>query len=108
VGDRLTVASDSLDAAGHRLVVLSGISGGLAPNQTISVTFPSAATYRITGDDVSGVTAVDAHAEAAGTGSTYSSGAVSAAGAGEFADELRRALAEPGPHLIEALVGQPG
>ena len=31
-----------------------------------------------------------------------------AADAGEFADELRRALAEPGPHLIEALVGQPG
>jgi acetolactate synthase-1/2/3 large subunit len=30
------------------------------------------------------------------------------ADAGEFADELRRALAEPGPHLIEALVGQPG
>jgi acetolactate synthase I/II/III large subunit len=30
------------------------------------------------------------------------------ADADEFADELRRALAEPGPHLIEALVGQPG
>jgi acetolactate synthase-1/2/3 large subunit len=34
--------------------------------------------------------------------------AARAAGAGEFADELRRALAEPGPHLIEVLVGQPG
>jgi acetolactate synthase-1/2/3 large subunit len=34
--------------------------------------------------------------------------AARAADAGEFADELRRALAEPGPHLIEALVGQPG
>ena len=31
--------------------------------------------------------------------------AARAADAGEFADELRRALAEPGPHLIEALVG---
>ncbi len=30
------------------------------------------------------------------------------ADAGEFADELGRALAEPGPHLIEALVGQLG
>ena len=27
------------------------------------------------------------------------------ADAGEFADELRRALAEPGPHLIEAQIG---
>jgi thiamine pyrophosphate-dependent acetolactate synthase large subunit-like protein len=27
------------------------------------------------------------------------------ADAGEFAGELRRALAEPGPHLIEALIG---
>ena len=34
--------------------------------------------------------------------------AARAADAGEFADALRRALAEPGPHLIEALVGQPG
>jgi acetolactate synthase-1/2/3 large subunit len=34
--------------------------------------------------------------------------AARAASAGEFASELRRALAEPGPHLIEALVGQPG
>ena len=31
-----------------------------------------------------------------------------AASAGEFAGELRRALAEPGPHLIEALLGPPG
>ncbi len=31
-----------------------------------------------------------------------------AASAGEFAEELRRALAEPGPHLIEALLGPPG
>lgn len=30
------------------------------------------------------------------------------ADAGEFADQVRRALAEPGPHLIEVLVGQPG
>jgi acetolactate synthase-1/2/3 large subunit len=34
--------------------------------------------------------------------------AARAADAGEFADQLRRALAEPGPHLIEALVGLPG
>jgi acetolactate synthase-1/2/3 large subunit len=34
--------------------------------------------------------------------------AARAASAGEFADELGRALAEPGPHLIEALLSQPG
>ena len=34
--------------------------------------------------------------------------AVRAASAGEFADELRRALAEPGPHLIEALSASRG
>ena len=31
-----------------------------------------------------------------------------AATAGEFADELRRALEEPGPHLIDAVLSQPG
>ena len=34
--------------------------------------------------------------------------AARAASAGEFAGELRRALAEPGPHLIEALLSPPG
>ena len=34
--------------------------------------------------------------------------AARAASAGEFAGELRRALAEPGPHLIEAVLGQRG
>ena len=34
--------------------------------------------------------------------------AARAASAGEFAAELRRALAEPGPHLIEAVLSHPG
>jgi acetolactate synthase-1/2/3 large subunit len=34
--------------------------------------------------------------------------AARAASAGEFAGELRRALAEPGPHLIEAVLSQAG
>ena len=34
--------------------------------------------------------------------------AARAASAGEFAEELQRALAEPGPHLIEALLSPPG
>ena len=32
--------------------------------------------------------------------------AARAADAGQFADELRRALAEPGPHLIEAMMSR--
>ncbi|HTZ44847.1 MAG TPA: PKD domain-containing protein [Jatrophihabitans sp.] len=96
-GDRLTVASDVLDAAGHRLLVLAGVSGGLAPNQTITVSFPSAATYRITGDDVSGVTAVDAHAESSGTGSAFAAGPVSAAATGEFVFSTVGAYAASAP-----------
>jgi parallel beta-helix repeat protein len=74
-GDPLTVASDVSDATGHRLIILSGIARtGLAINQKISVTFPTAATYRITGDEVTGATVVDRHIEAAGSGTAYSSG----------------------------------
>jgi hypothetical protein len=74
--DTLTVASDVADTAGHRLVVLSGVTNqGLTPNQRITLTFPSAATYRIVADEASGVTAPDRQAAAAGTTPTFSSGA---------------------------------
>jgi len=96
VGDRLSVASDVLDAAGHRLVVLYGVSGGLAVNQTISASFPSAATYRIVGDDVAGPVGLDGQASAAGTGSAFSSGPASAAGAGEFVFTAAGAFAASG------------
>jgi parallel beta-helix repeat protein len=74
-GDTLTVASDISDGNGDRLVVLSGVAQhGLAVNNVISVTFPTASTYRITADEVSGVAAVDQQSAASGTGSTFSSG----------------------------------
>jgi hypothetical protein len=75
-GDTLTVASDVSDGTGDRLVVLSGVAQhGLAVNNVITVTFPAASTYRITADEVSGVSAVDQQSAASGTGSTFSSGA---------------------------------
>ncbi|HEY2129028.1 MAG TPA: PKD domain-containing protein [Streptosporangiaceae bacterium] len=74
-GDTLTVASDISDGNGDRLVVLSGVAQhGLAVNNVISVTFPTASTYRITADEVSGVAAADQRSAASGTGSTFSSG----------------------------------
>jgi parallel beta-helix repeat protein len=75
-GDALTVASDIADGNGDRLLVLSGIAQhGLAVNNVITLTFPTASTYRITADEVSGVSTVDQESAASGTGSTFSSGA---------------------------------
>lgn len=75
-GDPLTVASDISDGNGDRLVVLSGIAQqGLAVNNVITLTFPTASTYRITADEVSGVSTADQESAASGTGSTFSSGA---------------------------------
>lgn len=85
-GDTLTVASDISDGNGDRLVVLSGIAQhGLAVNGVISVTFPTASTYRITADEVSGVSTVDQESAGSGTGSTFSSGSTGTISrAGEF------------------------
>jgi parallel beta-helix repeat protein len=74
-GDTLSVVNDISDGNGNRLVALAGIAqSGLAVNKKITVTFPTASTYRITADEVSGVTAVDQHSAASGSGSTFSSG----------------------------------
>ncbi|HEY2041942.1 MAG TPA: PKD domain-containing protein [Jatrophihabitans sp.] len=74
--DPFTVASDIVDGSGHRLLVLYGVARtGLAVNQKISVSFPSAATYRVMADEVSGATTLDRHVEASGSGTSYSSGA---------------------------------
>jgi parallel beta-helix repeat protein len=74
-GDILTVASDVADGAGGRLIVLSGIaSKGLAINDRVTITFPTAATYRITGDEVAGVTIPDKHSVASGPSGAFSSG----------------------------------
>jgi parallel beta-helix repeat protein len=75
-GNTLAVAEDISDANGARVAVLYGIAHhALATNGKITVTFPgSAATYRITGDELSGVSAVDQKAAATGTSPAYSSG----------------------------------
>lgn len=75
-GNTLTVAQDVSDGNGNRFAVLSGVAHhALATNAKITVTFPgTAATYRITGDELSGVNTVDQSVSATGTASTYSSG----------------------------------
>lgn len=76
-GNTLSVVSDTADGAGHRLVVLAGmVNTALVPNNKITVSFPSATEYRMTGDELSGVSGVvDQRASATGSGSAFSSGA---------------------------------
>ena len=85
-GDTLHVASDISDASGDRLVTLSGIAAnGLAVNDQITVSFPTASSYRVTADEVSGATSLDRQSAASGTGSTFSSGSTGTTSqAGEF------------------------
>ena len=85
-GDTLTVAADVADGSGNRLIVLSGVTAnGLAVNQKVSVTFPNAATYRLTGDELSGVVVADRQSTAVGTTAAFSSGATATT---TSADEL--------------------
>jgi parallel beta-helix repeat protein len=75
-GDTLSVASDTSDGSGDRLLTLYGVAkNGLVSSDQITVTFPSAATYRITADEVAGVTAVDQVSAASGPSGPFSSGA---------------------------------
>ena len=85
-GDTLRVASDTSDGAGDRLVTLYGIAvAGLGVNDRITITFPTASSYRITADEVSGVSSLDQESAASGTGSTFSSGATGTTSrSGEF------------------------
>jgi parallel beta-helix repeat protein len=85
-GNTLTVASDVSDGNGNRLVTLSGLANhALAVNDKITITFPTASTYRAIADEVSGVTTVDRQSAASGTGSAFSSGATGPISrAGEF------------------------
>jgi parallel beta-helix repeat protein len=74
-GNSYTVASDVADTFGNRLIVLSGrITTTLAVNDKITVTFPSAASYRITGDELSNVTGVDRTSTSTGSGTTFTTG----------------------------------
>jgi parallel beta-helix repeat protein len=85
-GDTLQVASSVSDSSGDRLVTLSGVAAnGLAVNDQITVSFPTASSYRITADEVSGVTSLDQQSAASGSGSSFSSGATGTTGqSGEF------------------------
>jgi parallel beta-helix repeat protein len=85
-GDTLHVASDASDASGDRLVTLYGVAAsGLAVNDLITVSFPTASSYRIMSDEVSGVSSLDVQSAASGTTSAFSSGAsATTAGSGEF------------------------
>ena len=85
-GDTFTVASDISDSSGNRLVTLSAVAAsGLAVNDQITATFPTATSNRVTADEVSGATAVDQQSAASGTGSTFSSGSTGTTSrAGEF------------------------
>ncbi|HEY2796239.1 MAG TPA: right-handed parallel beta-helix repeat-containing protein [Micromonosporaceae bacterium] len=78
-GNALTVARDISGPNGARVAVLYGIAHhALTTNGKITVTFPGpAATYRVTGDELAGVSAVDKTAAATGTSSAYSSGSTS-------------------------------
>jgi len=85
-GDTLMVASDISDSSGDRLVTLYGVaSSGLAVNDKITISFPTAATYRIIGDEVSGATTADQQSAASGSGSAFSSGSTGTTSrSGEF------------------------
>ena len=85
-GNTLTVASDISDGNGDRLVTLSGLANhALAVNDKITISFPTASTYRILTDEVSNVSTVDQRSAASGTGSAFSSGATGTTSrAGEF------------------------
>jgi parallel beta-helix repeat protein len=85
-GDTYAVASDISDSSGDRLVTLYGVAvNGLAVNDTITASFPTAASNQVTADEVSGASTVDQQSAASGSGSTFSSGATGTTSrAGEF------------------------
>lgn len=85
-GNAYQAVSSVADSSGDRLVVLAGVAQQpLVAGNQISVTFPSAATYRLSGDEYAGVTRADQTATATGTGSSFSSGAAQASNPGEVA-----------------------
>ena len=60
------------------LIVMSGLAAkGLAVGGQITVTFPPAATHRITVDEVAGVTVPAEHSASGGTAGVFTSGGTS-------------------------------
>lgn len=98
-GNSLTVARDVADGSGDRLIVLSGVvHTALVANNKITITFPSATTYRITADEVAGVATVDRTAAASGSGTSYASGSTGTTNtANEFVFGAVAAYAGSGP-----------
>jgi parallel beta-helix repeat protein len=85
-GTTYTTAADVSDGAGNRLLLLSGVAAGALPvNAKISVTFPSAAGYRMGGDEFSGPVRADQASTANGTGTSFSSGTAQATASNEVA-----------------------
>jgi hypothetical protein len=85
-GNTYTQSATVSDTAGNRLVVLSGVAtNSLAVNDRITATFPSATSYRLSGDEFSGATRLDGAATSTGSGTAYSSGAAPTAGGNEIA-----------------------
>ena len=86
MGDVLDVVSDISDGSGDRLVTLAGVvPAGLPVNDQVLLKFPTAASYRLTADEVAGVTTADQAAAASGNTTTFSSGATgTTTRAGEF------------------------
>ncbi|MEP7088976.1 MAG: PKD domain-containing protein [Nocardioidaceae bacterium] len=85
-GNTYTTAADVADGSGNRLLMLSGVaSTALAVNDRITVTFPTATSYRIFGDELSGVHRVDQASTALGAASTYASGVAQATTGNEVA-----------------------
>ena len=78
-GNTLSVASDVSNSSGRFAILYGVVHTALGVNDKITVTFPgAAASYRIVGDEVAGVSTVDQAAAAAGTTTSYSSGATGA------------------------------
>jgi parallel beta-helix repeat protein len=78
-GNTYTQSASVSDAAGNRLVLVSGVATrALAVNDRITATFPTATTYRLGGDEFTGATRLDQSTTATGTTSTFSSGTAQA------------------------------
>lgn len=85
-GNTYSQSASVSDGAGNRLVVLSGVATSpLAVNDRITVTFPSATSYRLGGDEFTGATRVDTASSAAGSGTAFSSGTAQATVGNEIA-----------------------
>ena len=85
-GNTYTQSASVADAAGNRLVLVSGVATrALVVNDRITATFPSATSYRMAGDEFAGATRLDKTMAATGTGSTFSSGSAQATAGNEIA-----------------------